>query len=365
LRSLRRDAVVRALQYTDNIVAKLKTEKFSFHSGDIIFLYRNAICLTKGIVRKEAEKAVLGMIDRWDKVVSITSDSQIEYVMGYVECLHAKQELHKMLPIETKSFITKLIRKATKQHALEDIIRFNPHPFLEADKVPTTPKQYCYTCGMYMEVWNECQNCGAELHETPDFEGMCEAVVWTSVFEDIGVPLEACDGMAVLVDVLPLIKHLRPYKGISLLGRDLYRLQCYFITHLAYILGGWGRINCKAQREMLNEEIVFLLLNMDTVIRMKDPELVGEFVQALHIFGFHDSHPIMERGHRFLLHSENKTCWAGARSTFYKRYHSAYCGIIGLSDFQFQKGRKMPQKWIDAFTSHAPSSNDEDSNEDE
>mmetsp|Transcript_11241 Transcript_11241/g.16817 ORF Transcript_11241/g.16817 Transcript_11241/m.16817 type:complete len:760 (-) Transcript_11241:172-2451(-) len=350
---LREKAVVHALDYTATIVGRLKPEKFKYHGGDIIFLYRNAITRSReGKVKEAAKKCVLNMIDRWDLSVSIAKDSQIEYVMGYVECLHAKQELKRLLPEESGFKLKEKIESALKHHALEDVIRFNPHHYLQKKGKPNpkTPKQYCYRCGSYQKNFNQCRECGSELSETPDYEAMCEAVVWTSVFEDINIPVSACDGLARLEHILPLIEPLRPYRDLTQIGRDLFRLQCYFITHLVFILGGWGKRSLRPYRMLLAEELTFLSVNMSTVIRMKDPELVGEFVQALHILGLHDSDPIIEFGHRYLLRTAGSTCWAKQKENFYKRYHSAYCGIIGLTDFQPDKNEKLLPKYIKAMT---------------
>mmetsp|Transcript_4878 Transcript_4878/g.11671 ORF Transcript_4878/g.11671 Transcript_4878/m.11671 type:complete len:1428 (-) Transcript_4878:198-4481(-) len=362
----RNASVIRAFRYSEVIVSKLKPEKFMFHAGDIIFLYRNAMWLTKGDVNKAARKAIKCWIDRWDKSVSITGDSQIEYVMGYVECLHAKAEIGRLLPgCESKPKYSQKINKALKQHALEDIIRFNPHPFLERGRIIKTPKQYCYSCGGFQEVFKVCPTCHSDLHAVPDYDAMCEATVWTSVFEDIGVPVSACDGVAKLIHVLPLVKLLRPYRSLPQLGRDLFRLQCYFITHLIFILGAWGRRSLKPNRILLLEECSFLCLNLETVIRMKDPELVGEFSQALHILGFDASDPNLERSHRFLLNCETKSCWASPRHQFYRKYHSAYCGIIGLAEFSFEDGNVLPNELIEAFQRELTESKDEDDGEEE
>ena len=349
---LREAAVLHALNHTTAIVARLKPDKFAYNAGDIIFLYRNAVSRTSGRVHEAAKKCVGAMIDRWDRSVSITSDSQIEFVMGYVECLHAKQRVDRMLPgCESPWRVQSVIGDALAQHALEDVMRFDPRPYLEPGEshVRMTPVQYCFKCEGFQTTFSTCNVCSTPLHATPDFEAMCEAVVWTSVFEDIGVPISTCDGVAKLTHVLPLVKHLRPYRGIGTLGKDLFKLQCYFITHLAFILGAWGKRCVRAQRLMLAEEFTFLCLNVDTVIRMKDPELVGEFVQALHIMGLPDSDPLIERAQRFLLQSDAKMCWAKKKDRFYKRYHSAYCGIIGLARFEFDDEDTVPREWIQAF----------------
>jgi len=87
------------------------------------------------------------------------------------------------------------------------------------------------------------------------------------------------------------------------------------------------------------EEYLFLLSNMDVVIRMKDAELVGEFLQALHILDTPHEHPVMQKGYHFLIGAEKKGKmrgnWVPSSAPFYQRYHAAYCGIIGLAEFVF------------------------------
>lgn len=87
------------------------------------------------------------------------------------------------------------------------------------------------------------------------------------------------------------------------------------------------------------EEYLFLVSNMDVVIRMKDAELVGEFLQALHILDTPHDHPAMQKGYHFLIGAEKKGKmrgnWVPSSAPFYQRYHAAYCGIIGLAEFVF------------------------------
>mmetsp|Transcript_28462 Transcript_28462/g.88079 ORF Transcript_28462/g.88079 Transcript_28462/m.88079 type:complete len:132 (+) Transcript_28462:266-661(+) len=73
------------------------------------------------------------------------------------------------------------------------------------------------------------------------------------------------------------------YQRIDELGHDFFRLQCYFVTHYIYVLSDWGRH--MVHRELFEEEFLFLLLNLGQVTSMEDPELIGEFIQCLRIFG--------------------------------------------------------------------------------
>ena len=88
-----------------------------------------------------------------------------------------------------------------------------------------------------------------------------------------------------------------------------------------------------------------MLSNMDVVIRMKDAELVGEFLQALHILDTPHDHPAMQKGYHFLIGAEKKGKmrgnWVPSSAPFYQRYHAAYCGIIGLAEFVFDPSESV------------------------
>lgn len=87
---------------------------------------------------------------------------------------------------------------------------------------------------------------------------------------------------------------------------------------------------------------------MDVCIKLKDPELVGEFLQALRILCCPDTHPSMQKGYHYLLTCEKsgkmRGNWVPATAPFYQRYHAAYCGIIGLADFKFNKERSEKER---------------------
>lgn len=107
------------------------------------------------------------------------------------------------------------------------------------------------------------------------------------------------------------------------------------------------------------EEYLFLLSNMDVVIRMKDAELVGEFLQALHILDTPHDHPAMQKGYHFLIGAEKKGKmrgnWVPSSAPFYQRYHAAYCGIIGLAEFVFDPSESVHTARLAtrAMSSHA------------
>jgi len=97
-----------------------------------------------------------------------------------------------------------------------------------------------------------------------------QALVWCSVFNELGVNVNAADGLCTVEDILNLIKvsaptalvrpesvhatalillffnsfhqPIRPYQSLEVLGKDSFLLQGYFLTHLFFILSGWGGI---------------------------------------------------------------------------------------------------------------------------
>ena len=260
---------------------------------------------------------------------------------------------------------------------------------------------------------------------------MTDAVVWSYVFDDIALPLaNGAVGQQHIMRFLPLARCYRP---IDELGHDYFKLQSYFLTHFLcvssrritslrvsrrvaaclrffhyteysrpaplllfssrsfpagrYVYSDWGRHELRA--DLFEEEFTFLLQNTRTVIRLADPELVGEFLHCLRIFGVgvdtraakaaasaHDDdiaraaaaedgaaagaergatratarapprpasklpkwHAAaelwMDDGVSFLLNTERKFglkgSWVSDGTAFYTRYHAAYCGIVGV-----------------------------------
>ena len=53
------------------------------------------------------------------------------------------------------------------------------------------------------------------------------------------------------------------YQRIDELGHDFYRLQCYFVTHLIYVLSDWGRH--LLERSLFEEELSFIVSNLTRV----------------------------------------------------------------------------------------------------
>ena len=121
------------------------------------------------------------------------------------------------------------------------------------------------------------------------------------------------------------------------------------VVPLRYVYSDWGRHELR--QDLFEEEFTFLLQNVRQVIRLGDPELVGEFLHCLRIFGVgidsgggsggkkanawrEGAEQWMGDGVAYLLNTErrfgSKGSWVSDNTEFYTRYHAAYCGIVGL-----------------------------------
>jgi hypothetical protein len=82
---------------------------------------------------------------------------------------------------------------------------------------------------------------------------------------------------------------------------------------------------------------------MKHVVKLKDPELVGEFLHSLKILGTPFEHPVFRQGVVYLLMAElpkdaKAGRWLKSNFSFFRKYHAAYCAIIGLSAWSFTTG---------------------------
>ena len=356
IENAREQLCLRSIAFIRQIMLKCSKEHFAFSGGDIIFLLRNAIFKGTGAVSAAARECVGAMLDRWDdsKCTILSDNSEPAHVMVYAECLHAKMEMQWTGPPGFKFHdAVAALRSAVASHSAEDILRFDATRF--HNTLPT--QSYCLPCGEFQKgsKGGVCPNegCGKLLTAEDDFEFLCESLVWTSLFSELGLnPVQTADAEVSFECILRLIKCMRPYRSLETRGIDSFKLQCYFLTHLTFVLTKWGA--CPMQpRTLFVEEYLFLMANMDVVIRMDDAELVGEFLQALHILAVPHSSAVMQKGYHYLLSHERKGTmrgnWVQSSAPFYQKYHAAYCGIIGLAEFVFDPKEQFPKEWAKFF----------------
>jgi hypothetical protein len=184
-----------------------------------------------------------------------------------------------------------------------------------------------------------CVDCNAFLRARIDYGSLTDALVWSYLFEEIGVPLICNNADVSFVDVVTILPAVRAYQRIDELGHDFFRLQSYFVTHFIYVMSDWGRHTLR--RELFEEEFVFIASNLTQVIFMEDPELTGEFLQCLRILGISRSDstiwPLIHHAMTYLLELERRYggqgVWSKRNDMPYDRYHTAYCATVGLMSY--------------------------------
>eukprot|EP00939_MAST-03C_sp_MAST-3C-sp1_P002178 g2178.t1 len=246
------------------------------------------------------------------------------------------------------------IMRILEQYHVSDVLGFDP---CDKRDFPLTSPRECSHCATTNRAGATCcVDCHSNLRETVDWGSLTDALVWLYLFEDMGVEL-TCVANAnrqtavTMNDVLRHLHRARRYFSIDEIGHNDFVLECYYITHMLYVVSDWG--SAQLPSELFAEEYRFLVENLPRVVHMGDAEIVGEFVHCLRIFGVVDdacddrdpnegdlARMALTLGVEFLIDKElkhgSKGSWVGSkmidgsRTTKYDRYHAAYCGVVGL-----------------------------------
>jgi len=234
--------------------------------------------------------------------------------------------------------ISREVITAMKSYDLTEILGFDP----TSGQIPQTPLLHCSHCGLENKRGSSvCSGCNCQLRCQVDYGALTDASVWSYVFGAARFPLECRMGNysadLSVQDVFRLLSEARCYRDLDELGSDGWKLQSYFASHFIYIMSDWG--SYRLRREIYLEEFRYFAENLRRAIRMKDPELLGEFLHCLRVLGLDPGNPQGEDpllveaywdGVACLVENEKAGMWTSSTSAPYARYHSAWCGIVGL-----------------------------------
>lgn len=220
--------------------------------------------------------------------------------------------------------------------------------------LPLTPRDHCGHCGSTNNSKHaaECSYCQQPLSCKVDYGVLTDALVWGYCFRETNTNYTMLCSACPLQSVIKLLPLARCYQRPDELGSDFYKLQCYFLTHLIYVFSDWGQHSL--HRQLFAEEFRFIVENLLLAINeLKDPEIVGEFLQCLKILQFTpesdpDLVPMFLLGVKFLISEEKdagcKGVWTSksgksrlGKAKDYDRYHASYCATIALMDYSFSE----------------------------
>ncbi|MDT5059956.1 MAG: hypothetical protein QOH63_415 [Acidobacteriota bacterium] len=235
------------------------------------------------------------------------------------------------------------IRRALKRFTAEDFYGFDP-----AREPPPEDVPWDCECGANNPRGRKiCRRCKRPLGMIGRYGSWIDAMVMAYLGERYGVVVGA-----KLRDVLKWMPVMRPYRG-ALNGKnpDFY-WTVYAVTHIVYTLNHYNVYQLSPR--WLPDEFEFLKANMDEAIARDDPEMTGEFLDALKAFGLADNHPLISRGTKYVLSQQNADGGWGEMNAedLYQRYHPAFTAINGLRDIawrgiglSFPRLKPMLEKW--------------------
>jgi hypothetical protein len=140
---------------------------------------------------------------------------------------------------------------------------------------------------------------------------------------------------------LKWLPKLRPYPADTKEDVELLRDAIYAVTHVVYALNDYGTY--KLSPRLLPQEFAFLKANVASACKREDPEILGELLDALRAFGLRGGHPLIRRGTKYLLESQNKDgSWGDPdEENIRTRCHTTWTAIDGLRSYAWRGERSI------------------------
>jgi hypothetical protein len=244
------------------------------------------------------------------------------------------------------SFAAGLLRipdSVLKQQIRHAVGRFTVHDYLCFDPIteppPSDVPEMC-DCGVNnARGRTTCRKCKKRLTIMSRYEVWCYALMITYNTDRFGVRAGARYG-----DVIKWLPSMRPYRGNEKGTNPDFIDTVYSITHLVYTLNDYSVY--KLSPRWLHQEFEFLKANLQEAIAMKDPEMVGEFLDCLKSFGLKDSNKLIRMGIDYLLSRQNSDgSWGDVEAEdIYQVYHPTWTAIDGLRDYAWRgEGLSFPR----------------------
>ena len=229
------------------------------------------------------------------------------------------------------------LRGAVKQFSAQDLLGFDPIREPPPDDLP-----YQCDCGFQNQRGRKsCKQCKRRLGFQSRYRVWMEALSNTYVGERCGVIFGA-----PYLDVLKWLPEMRPYPRDGQHDDEFLREAIYAVTHIVYTLNDYSTYRLRPA--WLPQEFAFLKANVDTAIERNDPEVLGELLDTLKAFGLRDTHPLIQRGTKFLLDNQNDDgSWGDMDESIRTRCHTTWTAIDGLRKHAW-RGERLSRAVIES-----------------
>jgi hypothetical protein len=221
------------------------------------------------------------------------------------------------LPHQTSRAQLKL---AVEKFSTLELLGFEPR-----NEPPPSDLPYACDCGLKNERGRKiCRRCKRRLSIQSRYRVWMEALANTYVGERCGAKFGAR-----YADVLQWLPAMRPYP-VGDQDDALVSDAIYAVTHVVYTLNDYGTYNLSPR--WLRPECAFLKANVEAACLRHDAEMLGELLDSLKAFGLPTSHPLIDRGTRYLLAEQNADgSWGDpAEENIRTRCHTTWTAIDGL-----------------------------------
>jgi hypothetical protein len=210
------------------------------------------------------------------------------------------------------------VRGIIARHSNEALLYFDP----VRESVPEDVPREC-VCGLSGPRGRRtCARCGRRLRMLSPYEIWYYALTSVYFCKRLSITLDVS-----LADLLSRLPGLRPYPRAG--TRDHYQ-AVYAVTHMVYVLNGYGAIRLPSRR--FSRERAFLAASLQPALNRGEPDTVSEIVDSLLGLGVSDAHPLIRKGRTFLLETQQPDGGWGDEGDDYGRFHTIWAAIDALRD---------------------------------
>jgi hypothetical protein len=221
-------------------------------------------------------------------------------------------------------------RTAAKRFSAQELLGFNP-----VSEPPATDLSYPCDCGLKnLRGRKFCKQCRKRLEIQSRYRVWMEALSNTYVGERCGLEFGAR-----YADVLKWLPVMRPYPIGADEDEDVVRDAIFAATHIVYTLNDYNAYRLSTR--WLPQEFAYLKASLEAACVKHDPELLGELLDSLKAFGLRASHPLIIRGTKYLLASQNEDgSWGDPdEENIRTRCHATWTAIDGLRTYAWRGER--------------------------
>jgi len=279
-------------------------------------------------LRRLAKSRAQKLTRRWQRLHPVVPlDANSDLVLDFAMLRYALSRIGERDVVPSEQ-----LRAAIERFSVQDLLGFNP-----LTEPPPNDLPFACDCGLKNQRGRKsCKKCKRRLNYQSLYRVWMEALANSYVSETCGLRFGAG-----YLDVLKWLPKLRPYPDGIEEDVELLRDATYAVTHVVYVLNDYGTYRLSPR--LLPHEFAFLKANVASACEREDPEILGELLDALRAFGLRRSDPLIRRGTKYLLDSQNKDgSWGDPdEENIRTRCHTTWTAIDGLRSYAWRGERSV------------------------